>query len=70
MQCFQLHLDAGQPPSRLVDDEHFFSVLKGGSGDEDDEDDGDSDGDNQKEKASHSRERAMTTCGDVTQQRR
>ena len=53
MQCFQLHLDAGQSPSRHVDDEHFFSVLKGGSGDDDDEDDGDSDGDNQKEKASH-----------------
>ena len=50
--CFQLHLERGQPPSRLVDDEHSSPVLKVGSGSGDDDDDGDSDGDNQKEKAS------------------
>ena len=46
-----------------------------GSGDDDDDDEeeddgGDSDGDNQKQKAATVEESAMTTCGDVTQQRR
>ena len=48
------------------------AIFTSGGDDDDDDDRGDSDGDNQKEKKSSqpSTEKAMTTAGDVTQQRR